>query len=105
MGHKLRLFNLVLIVVFIFSFTACITLKTVTETTTVQNTITETTAPEFGFLRNVFDMDQEKIEETGATWLRPNFGYFVWGVMQKDEKFRPMMGRFLKRKGILRHQA
>jgi hypothetical protein len=27
----------------------------------------------------------EKIEETGATWLRPNFGYFVWGVMQKEE--------------------
>jgi hypothetical protein len=39
----------------------------------------------FGFLRNAFDMDLEKIEETGATWLRPNFGYFVWGVMQKDE--------------------
>jgi len=39
----------------------------------------------FGFLRNVSDIDQEKIEETGATWLRPNFGYFVWGVMQKDE--------------------
>ena len=38
----------------------------------------------FGFLRNAFDMDQENIEETGATWLRPNFGYFVWGVMQKD---------------------
>ena len=38
----------------------------------------------FGFLRNAFDMDLEKIEETGATWLRPNFGYFVWGVMQKD---------------------
>jgi len=39
----------------------------------------------FGFLRNAFDMDLEKIEKTGATWLRPNFGYFVWGVMQKDE--------------------
>jgi len=39
----------------------------------------------FGFLRNAFDIDQEKIEETGATWLRPNFGYFVWGVMQKDK--------------------
>jgi hypothetical protein len=39
----------------------------------------------FGFLRNVSDIDQEKIEETGATWLRPNFGYFVWGAMQKDE--------------------
>ena len=39
----------------------------------------------FGFLRNVSDINQEKIEETGATWLRPNFGYFVWGVMQKDE--------------------
>jgi hypothetical protein len=39
----------------------------------------------FGFLRNAFDMDLEKIEETGATWFRPNFGYFVWGVMQKSE--------------------
>lgn len=39
----------------------------------------------FGFLRNASDMDLEMVEETGATWLRPNFGYFVWGVMQKDE--------------------
>ena len=39
----------------------------------------------FGFLRNAFDMEIEKIEDTGATWFRPNFGYFVWGVMQKDE--------------------
>jgi len=95
MKHKLRLFNLILIVVFIFSFIACTAPKTATETTTAKTTITGTTAPEttvaittapeFGFLRNVFDIDQEKIEETGATWLRPNFGYFVWGVMQKDE--------------------
>lgn len=39
----------------------------------------------FGFLRNAFDMKLEKIKDTGATWFRPNFGYFVWGVMQKDE--------------------
>jgi hypothetical protein len=39
----------------------------------------------FGFLRNAFDMKLEKIEDTGATWFRPNFGYFVWGVMQKNE--------------------
>ncbi|KKP77727.1 MAG: hypothetical protein A2271_00815 [Candidatus Moranbacteria bacterium RIFOXYA12_FULL_35_19] len=39
----------------------------------------------FGFLRNAFDMELEKIEDTGATWLRPNFGYFVWGAMQKNE--------------------
>jgi hypothetical protein len=39
----------------------------------------------FGFLRNVSDLDQEKIEETGATWLRPNFGDFVWGEMQKSK--------------------
>lgn len=39
----------------------------------------------FGFLRNASDMDIEKIEDTGAGWLRPNFGYLVWGVMQKDE--------------------
>ncbi len=39
----------------------------------------------FGFLRDAFNMDLEKIEETGATWFRPNFGYFVWGVMQKTE--------------------
>lgn len=38
----------------------------------------------FGFLKNASDIDQEKIEETGAAWLRPNFGYFVWGVMQKE---------------------
>ena len=71
MRHKLRLFNLILIVVFIFSFTVCTAPKTTTETTTVQNTIIETTTPEFGFLRNVFDIDQdqEKIEETGGTWL------------------------------------
>ena len=73
MRHKLRLFNLVLIVVFIFIFTACTIPKTVPKD------------GKFGFLRNVFDMDKEKIEETGAIWLRPNFGYFVWGVMQKDE--------------------
>jgi len=73
MRHKLRLFNLILIVVFIFSFTACAIPKTAP------------TDGKFGFLRNVFDIDQEKIEETGGTWLRPNFGYFVWGVMQKDE--------------------
>jgi hypothetical protein len=85
MRHKLRLFSLILIVVFIISFTGCTTPKAATETTMVQTTITETTAPEFGFLRNVFDIEKEKIEETGATWLRPNFGYFVWGVMQKDE--------------------
>ena len=85
MRHKLRLFNLILIVVLIFSFTACTTPKAAAETTTVQTTIAETAAPEFGFLRNVFDIDKEKIEETGAAWLRPNFGYFVWGVMQKDE--------------------
>jgi len=68
MRRKLRLFNLLLIMVLIFSFTACTTPKTATKT--AQNTITETTTPEFGFLRNVFDIDQEKIEETGATWFR-----------------------------------
>ena len=67
MRHKLRLFKLILIVVLVFSFTACTIPKTAKETTTVQNTIIETTTPEFGFLRNVFDMDKEKIEETGAT--------------------------------------
>ena len=47
MRHKLRLLNLVLIVVFIFSFTACNTPKAVTETTTTQTetTVTKTTAP------------------------------------------------------------
>jgi hypothetical protein len=39
----------------------------------------------FGFLRNASDINQEKIEETGASWLRPNFGDFVWGEMQKDK--------------------
>ena len=46
MRHKLRLFNLILIVVFIFSFTACTIPKTVTETTTAETTIMETTASE-----------------------------------------------------------
>ncbi|MDO9231138.1 MAG: hypothetical protein Q7U36_01505 [bacterium] len=41
----------------------------------------------FGFLRDAFNMQLEKIEETGATWFRPNFGYFVWGVMQKNENY------------------
>lgn len=40
---------------------------------------------EFGFLRNSFDLKNEKIEDTGATWYRPNFGSFTWGAMQKDE--------------------
>jgi len=44
MRHKLRLFNLILIVVFIFSLTACTIPKTVTETTTAETTIIETTA-------------------------------------------------------------
>ena len=46
MKHKLRLLNLVLIVVFIYSFTACTIPKTATETTTAVTTKTETTAPE-----------------------------------------------------------
>jgi hypothetical protein len=54
-------------VVLIYSFTACTTTKTAKETTIAENTIIETITPEFGFLRNVFEMDQEKIEETGAT--------------------------------------
>ena len=44
MRHKLRLLNLVLITVFVFSFTACATLKTATETTAAETTIPETTA-------------------------------------------------------------
>jgi len=43
MRHKLRLLNLVLIVVFIFSFTACTAPKTAAETTTAETTITKTT--------------------------------------------------------------
>ena len=42
MRHKLRLLNLILVVVLIFSFTACSIPKTATETTTVETTITET---------------------------------------------------------------
>ena len=38
----------------------------------------------FGFVRNVGSIEQEKIKDTGATWFRPNFGYFAWGAMQKD---------------------
>ena len=49
MRHKLRLLNLVLIVVFIFSFTACTTPKTATEatvTTIIETTASETTTSE-----------------------------------------------------------
>jgi hypothetical protein len=49
MRNKLRLLNLVLIVVFIFSFTACTTPKTAatsTETTTASQTVAETTQPQ-----------------------------------------------------------
>ena len=46
MRHKLKLFNLVLIVVFVFSFTACTTPKTAPETKTTETAITKTTAPE-----------------------------------------------------------
>jgi hypothetical protein len=48
----------------------------------------KTTTPtdgKFGFLREVINMDIEKIEDMGATWLRPGFGFFVWGEMQKSE--------------------
>jgi L-ascorbate metabolism protein UlaG (beta-lactamase superfamily) len=44
MRHKLGLFNLVLIVVFIFSYTACNTSKTATETTTTETTTAAITA-------------------------------------------------------------
>lgn len=43
------------------------------------------TGGKFGFVRNADSIEQEKIKDTGATWLRPNFGLFVWGVMQKEE--------------------
>ncbi|MDO9130032.1 MAG: hypothetical protein Q7U34_09215, partial [Anaerolineales bacterium] len=43
MRHNLRLLNLILIAVFIFSFTACTTTKTATETTTAESTTAETT--------------------------------------------------------------
>jgi len=46
MRHKLRLLNLILIVVFIFSFTACTIPKTATETTTAETITVETTTPE-----------------------------------------------------------
>jgi len=39
----------------------------------------------FGFVRDAGNIGLEKIKDTGATWFRPNFGYFVWGAMQKDE--------------------
>ena len=47
MRNKLKLFNLVLIVVFIVSFTAsCTSPKTATETTTAETTIAQTTVTE-----------------------------------------------------------
>ncbi|MBE3102245.1 MAG: hypothetical protein IMZ47_08265 [Firmicutes bacterium] len=45
MRHKLRLLNLLLIMVFIFTFTACTTPKAATEAATAETTTTETTAP------------------------------------------------------------
>ena len=45
MRYKFRLSSLILIVVFIISFTACTTPETAAETTTTETTITETTAP------------------------------------------------------------
>jgi len=39
----------------------------------------------FGFLRDANSIQFEKIKDTGATWLRPGFGLFVWGMMQKDK--------------------
>jgi hypothetical protein len=46
MNHKLRLLSLMLIGVFVFSFTACAAPKTTAETTAVKTTKMETTAPE-----------------------------------------------------------
>ncbi|MCJ7727714.1 MAG: hypothetical protein MUO96_03620 [Actinobacteria bacterium] len=46
MRPKLRLLNLILIVVFIFSFTACTIPKTATETTKAETIIAKTTMPE-----------------------------------------------------------
>jgi hypothetical protein len=42
MRHTLKFLNLILIVVFIFGFTACTSSKTVAETTKIENTILET---------------------------------------------------------------
>jgi hypothetical protein len=39
----------------------------------------------FGFLRSAGSIKEEKIKDMGATWLRLNFGYFSWDVMQKEE--------------------
>lgn len=50
---------------------------------TLQESISPT-SEKFGFLGNVSDLDLERIEDTGATWLRPGFGIFTWGAMQKD---------------------
>jgi hypothetical protein len=63
--------------------------KSVLKTTSVENKINNETKifvdGKFGFFRDVENIDLEKIDEVGATWLRPNFGYFVWGVMQKEK--------------------
>jgi hypothetical protein len=62
MRHKLRLFNLVLIVVFIFGFTACTTPKAVTETTTAETTIPETTTAETTIPETTAEATIEKVE-------------------------------------------
>jgi len=63
--------------------------KEVLKNTSVENKIENKTKifvdGKFGFLRDAENIDLERIDEMGATWLRPNFGYFVWGVMQKEE--------------------
>jgi len=55
--------------------------KSVFKSTSVENKIENETKifadGKFGFFRDAESIDQEKIDEMGATWMRPNFGYFV----------------------------
>jgi hypothetical protein len=95
MNRLVKILALILSVLCFLFLVSCVivsdvdAVKTTKENTTAQTTrstsLESKAIGKFGFLRNAFDMDLEKTEETGASRLRPNFGYFVWGFMQKDE--------------------
>ena len=63
MRHTLKLLNLVLIVVFIFSFTTCTIPKTATETTTAKTTTIEITPQVEEYLNNFKNIKSKFIEK------------------------------------------
>ena len=76
MRHKLRLFNLILIVVFIFSFTAC----------TIPKTAKEATAPGTT-AQSAIENDEYNIGETGPAggiifYVNPNYETDGWRYLE-----------------------